>query len=199
MTTAMRPLLNARGASLLLILAMPAGGVEHPGVIPTGVECSSCHSKKVTGKSVHSAMSTQCTVCHVARTQGDMNLSLAMPTELIRFACHEKSAELQQHVPAVDRAWIVTTRTAAIGACCCGRPRGLRCERSRSGDADLEFLRYLNPENVEGRGPSREGIGGETVARVGRNSGALETIGPRGVGTGREWNEDTNTEATRWT
>ena len=90
-------------ASLLLVLlAMPAWGVEHPGVVPAGVECASCHAKKVTGKSVHSAMSTQCTVCHVARTQGDMTtLSLAMPKELICFACHEKSAELQQHVPVV--------------------------------------------------------------------------------------------------
>ncbi len=84
------------------MLALPAWSVEHPGVIPTGVECSSCHAKKVTGKSVHSAMSTQCTVCHVARTQGDMTtLSLAMPKELICFACHEKSAALQQHVPVV--------------------------------------------------------------------------------------------------
>ena len=97
-------MLNARGASLLLfLLAMPAWGVEHPGVIPVGVDCASCHTKKVTGKSVHSAMSTQCTVCHVARTQGDMTtLSLAMPKELICFACHEKSAALQQHVPVVE-------------------------------------------------------------------------------------------------
>jgi predicted CXXCH cytochrome family protein len=96
-------MLNARGASLLfLLLALPAWGVEHPGVIPVGVECASCHAKKVTGKSVHSAMSTQCTVCHVTRTQGDMTtLSLAMPKELICFACHEKSAQLQQHVPVV--------------------------------------------------------------------------------------------------
>jgi len=95
--------LSTRLASLLLfLLATPAWGVEHPGVIPSGAECSSCHVKKVTGKSVHSAMSTQCTVCHVARTQGDMTtLSLAMPKELICFACHEKSAELQQHVPVV--------------------------------------------------------------------------------------------------
>ena len=28
-------------------------------------------------------------------------LSLAVPKELICFACHEKSAELQQHVPVV--------------------------------------------------------------------------------------------------
>ena len=99
----MRFTLNTPSASLLLfLLAMQAWGVEHPGVIPVGVECASCHAKKVTGKSVHSAMSTQCTVCHVARTQGDMTtLSLAMPKELICFACHEKSVELQQHVPVV--------------------------------------------------------------------------------------------------
>src|ERR1035441_635326 len=104
MPTPMRSMLNARPASLLLfLLAMPAWGVEHPGVIPVGSECASCHVKKVTGKSVHSAMSTQCTVCHVARTQGDMTtLSLAMPKELICFACHEKSAELQQHVKQIN-------------------------------------------------------------------------------------------------
>ena len=103
MPVLMRPILSPWIACLLLwLLAMPAWGVEHPGVIPVGTDCSSCHVKKVTGKSVHSAMSTQCTVCHVARTQGDMTtLSLAMPKELICFACHEKSAELQQHVPAV--------------------------------------------------------------------------------------------------
>ena len=91
-------------ASLLLFLltGIPAWGVEHPGVIPTDADCSSCHAKKTTGKSVHSAMSTPCTVCHVARTLGDMTtLSLAMSKELICFACHEKSAELRQHVPVV--------------------------------------------------------------------------------------------------
>ena len=90
------------GILLLCVVGARAWGVEHPGVIPTGSECSSCHAKKVTGKSVHSAMATACTVCHVARTQGDMTtLSLAMPKELICFACHEKSTTLQQHVPAV--------------------------------------------------------------------------------------------------
>jgi predicted CXXCH cytochrome family protein len=93
-----------RLASLLLVLlaAMPVWGVEHPGVIPPDAECSSCHAKKISGKSVHSAMATSCTVCHVARTQGDMTtLNLAMPKEQICFACHEKSAELRQHVPAL--------------------------------------------------------------------------------------------------
>jgi predicted CXXCH cytochrome family protein len=99
----MRNIPIARLASLLvLLLAERAWGVEHPGVIPTDAECSSCHAKKISGKSVHSAMSTSCTVCHVARTQGDMTtLSLAMPKEQICFACHEKSAELRQHVPVV--------------------------------------------------------------------------------------------------
>jgi len=93
---------TTRIASVLFLLAMPAWGVEHPGVLPADVECSSCHAKKISGKSVHSAMSTSCTVCHVARTQGDMTtLSLAMPKEQICFACHEKSTELQRHVPNV--------------------------------------------------------------------------------------------------
>lgn len=95
---------STRIASLLLFLlaAMPAWGVEHPGVLPIDAECSSCHAKKISGKSVHSAMSSSCTVCHVARTQGDMTtLTLAMPKEQICFACHEKSAELRQHVPVV--------------------------------------------------------------------------------------------------
>jgi len=97
--------LLVRSPLILLLLAATAWGVEHPGVIPADVECASCHVKKVTGKSVHSAMSTQCTVCHVARTQGDMTtLSLSMPKELICFACHEKSAELQKHVPAMKGA-----------------------------------------------------------------------------------------------
>lgn len=48
-------------------------------------------------------MATSCTVCHVAKTQGDMTtLNLAMPKEQICFACHEKSAALKQHVPLVN-------------------------------------------------------------------------------------------------
>lgn len=85
----------------IFFLAVSAWGVEHPGVIPSGAECSSCHAKKISGKSVHSAMATPCTVCHLAKTQGDMTtLNLAMPKEQICFACHEKSAALQHHVPA---------------------------------------------------------------------------------------------------
>lgn len=52
-------------------------------------------------------MATPCTVCHVANIQGDMTtLSLSMPKEQICFACHEKSAELQQHVPVVKGACV---------------------------------------------------------------------------------------------
>lgn len=87
---------------LLLAAAMPAWAVEHPGILPKDADCSSCHANKLSGMSVHSAMSTSCTVCHVARTRGDMTtLNLAMPKEQICFACHEKSAELQRHVPVV--------------------------------------------------------------------------------------------------
>ena len=91
---------------LLLAAAMPAWGVEHPGVLPADADCSPCHTKKITGKSVHSAV-TSCTVCHVARTQGDMTtLNLVMPKEQICFACHEKSAELRQHVPVVKASCV---------------------------------------------------------------------------------------------
>lgn len=93
---------RALTASLLLLLATAtqAFAVEHPGVIPKDANCSSCHAAKTTGKSVHSAMALACTVCHLAKTQGDMTtLNLAMPKAQICFACHEKSAELQQHSP----------------------------------------------------------------------------------------------------
>jgi predicted CXXCH cytochrome family protein len=90
-----------RTAVLLLLPAM-AQAVEHPGILPKDAECVSCHIKKITGTSVHSAMSTSCTVCHVAKTQGDMTmLNLAMPKEQICFACHEKSAAMREHVPVV--------------------------------------------------------------------------------------------------
>jgi len=104
----MRIILSSRIAFLLLMLAaMPTAAVEHPGVIPSDTDCTSCHAKKVSGKSVHSAMTTSCTVCHVVRTQGDMTtLNLAMPKEQICFACHEKSAELRQHVPVVKGACV---------------------------------------------------------------------------------------------
>lgn len=87
---------------ILLSVTIPAWAVEHPGVVPQNVDCSSCHARQITGRSVHSAMATSCTVCHVAKTQGDMTtLTLAMPKEQICFSCHEKSAALQQHVPVV--------------------------------------------------------------------------------------------------
>jgi len=106
---AMEHTLRTRIAFPLLLLAatMPAWGVEHPGVIPMDANCTSCHVKKVTGKSVHSAVLTSCTVCHVAQTQGDMTiLNLVMPKEQICFACHEKSAELRQHVPVVKASCV---------------------------------------------------------------------------------------------
>lgn len=88
--------------ALLLAGTARARAVEHPGVVPKDVECVSCHGAKVTGTSVHSAMATACTVCHVAMTQGDMTtMNLSMPKEKICSACHEESAALRQHIPAV--------------------------------------------------------------------------------------------------
>ena len=95
-------ILFATLGSLLLLLApaMQASAIEHPGIIPRDANCSSCHANKTSGKSVHSAMAISCTVCHLAKTEGDMTtLNLAMPKEKICFACHEKSAALQQHSP----------------------------------------------------------------------------------------------------
>jgi predicted CXXCH cytochrome family protein len=81
---------------------MWAGAVEHPGVLPSEAECSSCHASKISGKSVHSVMAASCGVCHVTTTKGDMTLmSLSMPKEKICSACHEEAAALSQHVPAV--------------------------------------------------------------------------------------------------
>ena len=81
---------------------MRAGTVEHPGVLPSEVECSSCHASKISGKSVHSVMAASCSVCHVTTTKGDMTLmSLSMPKEKICSACHDEPAALRQHVPAV--------------------------------------------------------------------------------------------------
>jgi len=76
--------------------------VEHPGVVPKDAECTSCHAAKITGKSVHSVMATSCDVCHVTQTQGDMTVvSLSMPKQKICSACHQESAALREHVPAV--------------------------------------------------------------------------------------------------
>jgi predicted CXXCH cytochrome family protein len=95
-----------RNRLFVLLLLLTAAGtvhaVEHPGVVPKESECSSCHASKMTGASVHSAMASSCNVCHLAKTQGDMTvLNLIMPKTQICFACHEKSAALQQHSPIV--------------------------------------------------------------------------------------------------
>jgi predicted CXXCH cytochrome family protein len=87
---------------LVLVLAMQASAIEHPGIIPRDANCSSCHANKTRGKSVHSAMLLSCTVCHLAQTEGDMTtLTLAWPKEKICSACHEGSVEFQQHSPVV--------------------------------------------------------------------------------------------------
>lgn len=87
---------------LSVLVTVPAWCVEHPGLVARDQECSSCHADKIKGKSVHSAMATPCTVCHVAQIRGDMlTVSLMMPKEKICSACHQQSAMLRQHVPAV--------------------------------------------------------------------------------------------------
>src|SRR5271157_1418415 len=93
---------TATASLLVLLTALPALAVEHPGVLHKDDLCSACHADKTSGKSVHSAMTISCTICHLAQTQGDMTtLNLIMPKEQICFACHEKSAELRQHTPQV--------------------------------------------------------------------------------------------------
>ena len=89
---------------MLVVLgaSVRAGAVEHPGVVPKDAECTSCHAAKVRGKSVHSVMETSCEVCDLTQLQGDMTLvSVSMPKQKICFACHQESAALRQHVPAV--------------------------------------------------------------------------------------------------
>lgn len=114
---------------LLLAAGMHASTVEHPGVLHENDVCSSCHADKISGMSVHSALAISCTVCHLAQTQGDMTtLSLIMPKEQICFACHERSAGLQQHSPAVkglcvdchdahrsDRRMLLRPKSDALG------------------------------------------------------------------------------------
>ena len=91
----------------VLSVAMLAGTVEHPGILPKEADCSSCHAAKVSGKSVHSVMAAACGVCHVMMNKGDMTLmSLSMPKEKICSACHEEAAALRQHVPAVKGACV---------------------------------------------------------------------------------------------
>lgn len=88
--------------AFVLILCGAGWAVEHPGSIPEGAQCASCHAAKINGKSVHSAMAMPCTVCHVTMTRGDMTtMTLLMPKEKICFACHQEPAALRQHVPAV--------------------------------------------------------------------------------------------------
>jgi predicted CXXCH cytochrome family protein len=84
----------------VLVPAIHVAAVEHPGTIAKDAECSSCHTAKISGRSVHSAMESPCTVCHIAATQGDMTtMSLLMPKDKICYACHAQSAALTQHVP----------------------------------------------------------------------------------------------------
>jgi predicted CXXCH cytochrome family protein len=76
--------------------------VEHPGSVHADDDCSSCHPDKVKGKSVHSAMVLSCTVCHLARTQGDMTtFTLLMPKSKICYACHQETSSVREHRPVV--------------------------------------------------------------------------------------------------
>lgn len=89
-------------ASLQVAAVVPAAAVEHPGVVPKDAECTSCHAAKIRGKSVHSVMAGSCDVCHLTQTQGDMTrVMLSMPKQKICFACHQDSAALRKHFPAV--------------------------------------------------------------------------------------------------
>src|SRR5581483_1658497 len=103
-----RQVLPAFSVALFVLFILFCAGssfaVEHPGSLPKEAECSSCHVKKITGKSVHSAMETSCTVCHVTMTQGDMTtMTLLMPKDKICYACHAESAALRQHVPQTQQ------------------------------------------------------------------------------------------------
>jgi|SRR5579859_4623445 len=95
-------LATLRSLLLILALVLQASALEHPGIIPKDANCASCHVNKTKGKSVHSAMVLSCTVCHLARTEGDMTtLNLAWPKEKICSACHQEAVEIQQHSPGV--------------------------------------------------------------------------------------------------
>ncbi len=77
----------------LLGTLLHASSVEHPGILHQDDNCLPCHAAKARGASVHAAMESPCTVCHLARTQGDMTtLELLMPREEICFACHTRSS-----------------------------------------------------------------------------------------------------------
>lgn len=83
-----------------LLMVVPAGAVEHPGVVPKDAQCTSCHASKLEGTSVHSVMAANCDVCHITTTQGDMTIvSLSMPKQKICSACHDEAAALRRHVP----------------------------------------------------------------------------------------------------
>src|SRR5579871_2738304 len=87
---------------IFLLWAMPVAAVELPGSLAKDADCSACHMKKMIGKSVHSVMSSPCTVCHLTATQGDMTTtSLSMPKAKICFACHEQATASSLHDPAV--------------------------------------------------------------------------------------------------
>lgn len=89
--------------SLLLLGTIRMSAIEHPGSVHADDNCSSCHADKTKGKSLHSAMSLPCTVCHLARTQGDMTtLNLLMPKAKICFACHEQNLLGREHRPVVN-------------------------------------------------------------------------------------------------
>jgi hypothetical protein len=94
--------LGSRLGSLLLLAALQAFAVEHPGTLPKGSNCVSCHADKSRGQSGHAAMAMPCTVCHLLNTQDDLTtVNLATPKEQICFACHETSPEFQHNSPAV--------------------------------------------------------------------------------------------------
>lgn len=113
---------------LLLPATKPASAagnreVEHPGVVHTDDNCSSCHADKIRGRSVHSAIVLKCTVCHLARTQGDMTtLTLLMPKAKICFACHAEDSSVRQH------------RTATKGLC-------LKCHDAHSSSRRMLLLK----------------------------------------------------------
>lgn len=87
--------------AFLLLNTPTAGAVEHPGSLNKDAVCSTCHESKITGRSVHSAMGSPCTVCHVTMTQGDLTtVTLSMPKSKICFACHEEASAWKQHSPA---------------------------------------------------------------------------------------------------
>ena len=93
----------AAGLLIALLSVSPAMAVEHPGALAKDVDCTSCHAKKMTGKSVHSAMQSPCGVCHVTSTQAEMTLvSLSMPKTKICFACHEAASTSRLHTTSVN-------------------------------------------------------------------------------------------------